>query len=250
MEIFAVNLHDTVGILGVIFYLGSYAALQLGLIQGQSYVYAVLNIIAASCVLFSLGQTFNLSSAIIQSSWILISLAGITRLVILNKRIRFSAEEQEFVDARLPALPKHLARDLLNRGQWVDGEAGTVLAREGEHIDELIFFARGAASVEIEGNMIGNIRTGSYIGELTAMSDEPASATIRVTQPSRYFCIGVTQLKQLISRNTVFRNVVADSFFDDTKLKLIAQNRQHPNLSGQSREDDLSSDKAATNNNC
>jgi hypothetical protein len=58
---------DGVGALGVVLYIGSYAAMQLGFVRGQSYIYAILNA-AAACVLMSLSDQFNLSAAAIQAT--------------------------------------------------------------------------------------------------------------------------------------------------------------------------------------
>lgn len=59
------SLFDWAGFVGLAAYLGSYAALQLGFLNGQGYPYALLNTLAAACVLLSLIEAFNLSSALI-----------------------------------------------------------------------------------------------------------------------------------------------------------------------------------------
>ena len=65
------------GVAGFFAYLGSFAALQFNLLDGNSTIYSVMNVIAASLVLMSLFDQFNLASALIQSSWILIGLSGL-----------------------------------------------------------------------------------------------------------------------------------------------------------------------------
>jgi predicted tellurium resistance membrane protein TerC len=79
---------NTAGLAGVVLYLGSYALLQSGILRGSSYTYAILNLCAASLVLLSLTVAFNLSSAIIQASWVVISVLGIARLIWINRRMR------------------------------------------------------------------------------------------------------------------------------------------------------------------
>jgi uncharacterized membrane protein YqjE len=76
------SIFQVVGLLGFLAYLGSFAALQMKLLDGNGVVYAALNILAASLVLVSLVEAFNLASALIQVSWICIGLCGlIWRLV-------------------------------------------------------------------------------------------------------------------------------------------------------------------------
>jgi len=74
------------GLLGVAVYVSIYAALQLGQIDGNSLRYTLLNGTAASLVLISLWQDFNLASALIQITWISISVVGICRIAIRQRR--------------------------------------------------------------------------------------------------------------------------------------------------------------------
>ena len=69
-----------IGIAGFIFYMLSYGLLQLGKISGQGYVYVLLNMAAASLVLISLVEQFNLASVLIQLAWIAISIIGLLRI--------------------------------------------------------------------------------------------------------------------------------------------------------------------------
>jgi hypothetical protein len=182
----SVSFADAVGIIGVGLYLVSYAALQLGVVRGQTYTYAALNAGAAGCVLFSLSETFNLSAALIQVCWIAISLIGIARLAIVYGRaaqIRFAERERRFLAAKLPTLSKPLARRLLGAGRWIDAGPGVVLAREGQPVLELVYLARGRAVVSHGGHAIGACLDDTYIGELTCLSGAPATATVTLDRP-------------------------------------------------------------------
>lgn len=65
------------GVLGFLFYVGAFAALQLQIIEGKSVTYTIANITAASLVMLSLIVDFNFASALIQGSWIMIGLVGL-----------------------------------------------------------------------------------------------------------------------------------------------------------------------------
>lgn len=222
------TMSDLVGVAGVLLYLGSYAALQLGFLHGQTYTYAGLNAAAAGCVLLSLASSFNLPSALIQISWIAISLAGILRLYVaglLAARVRFSDDERVFLDSKLPTLSRQEARRLLDAGYWIDGLPGTVLTQEGEPVGELIYLARGEAAVRLDGHVIGYCHDDMFIGELTCMSGGPATATVTIAAPSRYFCIGAASLRQLAPPGSALRHALEDSFASDTRQKLVMAGR-------------------------
>lgn len=77
--------HQIAGVFGTTVYIGSYFLVQVGWLKAPGYVYCFSNMVAASLVGISLLFEFNLASALIQISWILISIVGITKLVFFNK---------------------------------------------------------------------------------------------------------------------------------------------------------------------
>jgi CRP-like cAMP-binding protein len=213
-----------VGVLGACLYPGSYAALQLGFIRGQTYTYAILNACASGAVLISLVIHFNLSSAIVNASWVLISLLGIMRLFWIGRMSRrcvFTAEESRFISSKFPALSKHLARKFLGSGYWVDGEPGVVLTREGEPVVELVYLERGEAAVALNDQIIGFCFGDTYIGELTCMTGAPATATVSLAVKSRYFCISSESLRKLARSNSHLAQAIDHSFAGVTRKKLV-----------------------------
>ncbi|MEO9820209.1 MAG: hypothetical protein ABJ370_12145 [Paracoccaceae bacterium] len=80
---------QVIGIVGFLLYLASFSGVQLEVLDGNGITYAVLNVFAASFVGLSLLAEFNLASALIQASWVIIGLAGISRRVY--RRTRSSA---------------------------------------------------------------------------------------------------------------------------------------------------------------
>lgn len=69
--------HDMLGNLGVLLIIGSYFWLQIGRISGQSRTYSIVNASGAALVLVSLYFDFNLSAALVEFFWLIISLLGL-----------------------------------------------------------------------------------------------------------------------------------------------------------------------------
>lgn len=77
---FLVKTADIIGISGVILLLIAYFLLSTNRMSSQSLSYQLYNLIGALCILYSLLFTFNLSSVVIETCWIIISLIGIYRI--------------------------------------------------------------------------------------------------------------------------------------------------------------------------
>ncbi len=67
------------GLLGAGLYGGSYIALQLGRLDGNSIAFTLCNTLAAALVLMSLFDQFNASTLLIQLMWLSVGLIGLIR---------------------------------------------------------------------------------------------------------------------------------------------------------------------------
>ena len=76
---------DIVGFIGVSFVVGTYFLSQMGRMDVNRPLYPVLNGVGALMILFSLYFTFNAASFVIELFWLMISIAGLAR-ILLNRR--------------------------------------------------------------------------------------------------------------------------------------------------------------------
>lgn len=217
---------EPAGLLGVVIYIGAYAALQTGFIRGQSYTYSGLNAVAAALVLFSMLTDFNLSAAVIQIFWIAFSALGIARLFWIRHRLSFNEEELDFLARKFPGAPLPAVPRLFDRGVWVSGHAGDRLTIEGKPVSHLIYLSTGRAAVFLDGHRVGTCEEKSYIGEVTCLNGDPATATVELDGTARYFCIEVGELRRIFKRDAELRHFLQTSFASEVGGKLKSANEE------------------------
>ncbi|NKX43462.1 cyclic nucleotide-binding domain-containing protein [Roseicyclus persicicus] len=217
-------LFEIAGILGVILYLSAYGSLQLGFLRGHGYPYAFLNLGASSMMLVSLTQSFNPFAAVIESCWIAFSLIGIARLFILNRGLRLTPEEREFVAAKLRGIEPILARALVAAGRWEDAAPGTVLMAEGQAVPALVWLRDGQARVTVGGREVATLGPGNLVGEFGAPGGHPAIATVTLTAPARLFAVDSAALQALMRRKPGIRVALDAAIGAEARAKFIASN--------------------------
>jgi hypothetical protein len=74
-----ISLPDIAGLAGSGCILLGYGLLQAGRLGREHLSYSVLNALGAALILLSLVYSYNLPSVVIESAWLLISLAGMVR---------------------------------------------------------------------------------------------------------------------------------------------------------------------------
>lgn len=224
------SLSDVLGVLAVLVFLIAYSALLMGYIRGQSYGYALLNILSALLFILSMASDLRAGPGLIQALWIVISLAGVVRLYLIHGRVVFSSEEDAFLRSKLPRLPRYLARRLLDQGEWIDGVEGAELTQEGTPVEGLVYLERGEAKVRVRGHEVGTCRDDSFIGELTCLDQMPATASVSLTTPSRYFFISSEKLRIEARRASELLYALEDSFARDIRRKLVEANESRGTL--------------------
>lgn len=214
-----------VGLLGAAITVVAYLALQLGFLRGQGYYYASLNALGATLVLFSLTETFHLSSAIMQVVWISVSVIGITRYYILAHRSRLNPEEQAFVEATVPGLGRIEARRLLDLASWQDGEPGMKLAEHGERSRNIYYLMQGAASVRVDELTIAELDDHTFVGDMGLVTGDCATATVELTEPTRYLAFPIEPLNRLLQQDTEIRRHLKAALSGHIAGKLLQTSR-------------------------
>lgn len=224
--------HDIAGILGAVFYLGSYGALQLGFLSNRGYSYPALNLVASSLMLTSLMGSFNPWSATIETCWIALSIIGLLRYYFLTSGLRFTVDERRLLETKLPGLEPYLARRVFAAGTWDDAEAGTVLTEEGAPVPALAYLASGRASVVVGGREVADCAAGALVGELGVTSGSPAIATVKLTEPGRIFTVPSETLRRLMAKAPEIRIALDSGIGSEARTKLIAANARAAAMAG------------------
>ncbi len=85
------DIYTFIGLIGVAGYVAAYTMLQLGFLDGNSVSYSVANVVAASFVLVSLTQDFNLASAMIQVIWIAVGTIGLLLRIMQRRSMTYAS---------------------------------------------------------------------------------------------------------------------------------------------------------------
>lgn len=158
---------------------------------------------------------------------LILIVAGVqaSSVLVANKAARFTGEEEAMLSGPLTGLGRAQARRLLDQGLWMDGKAGDVLTREGEQAGQLFFLSAGSAEVHSQGHLVGRIGSGQLIGEATVLGDAPATATVTLAEPSRFWCAPGRTLNAYLAANPDARHALEHGFTISLRDKLEAMNR-------------------------
>ena len=92
-------------------------------------------------------------------------------------------------------------RRLLNLAHWENKPAGAVMANEDKMLPQLMLLYSGTVQVEKKGRIIAVLKSGDFVGEMSFVSVNVASATVTATEQTRLLCWDKNQLKKFLDND-------------------------------------------------
>ena len=188
-----------------------------------------LRILVALSALVGLARALIWTGDLVTAIWMGVLLAAclglIGRSLYERRKVAFTADENRMLGSLVAGLSQSRARHLIDQGMWLTGKAGDELTREGEPVQHLYFLADGEARVMSLGRQVGTCRAGDLVGELSVLSGEPASATVILNGPARFWCAPAEDLKPYVEAHDDIRRALEHGFATALKAKLRASNR-------------------------
>ncbi|WP_205481061.1 cyclic nucleotide-binding domain-containing protein [Sphingomonas arenae] len=145
--------------------------------------------------------------------------------LLAERSARFTPDEESMLSGPLKGIPRTQARLFFDQGEWIEGEPGDTLIREGERDRRLFYLASGGAEVTIQEELVGVCVPGQLIGEGAILSDDPGTATVRLTQPSRIWSASARALNSYLEAHDEVRHALEHSLTLSLREKLKAANR-------------------------
>ncbi len=118
------------------------------------------------------------------------------------------------------ATPAQLT-ELFAIGCWRDLVAGDVLAKEGSCPGQVAVLYDGEVQVLLDGRARGRIREWTFIGEISFLTGESASATVVATKSTRVLVWSTELLQQLLDKDQDLDRVFQNWLALDLTRKLI-----------------------------
>lgn len=139
----------------------------------------------------------------------------------------FEEDQRHFISSMPAGVERHSLKRLLELSTVRDVPVGTMLTTEGQAVSELIFVSKGVAVVERNGAAVAACEPGDYVGEMSFLTGNAASATTRAFKPMRVIVFAQGRLKAAIDSDAGIRRALESSLNLNLVGKLVRANDQH-----------------------
>lgn len=134
---------------------------------------------------------------------VFISVNVIWIAVILKERrsVSFSEEEKELYSTVFRTFSPVEFMKLLRIGEWKTCEKGEILIVEHQPAPQMMLIYNGEVEVLVKGKRIATLKDGAFIGEMSFLTGNLPTATVKSTKETRYIAWSKEELRKLLNRN-------------------------------------------------
>ena len=156
--------------------------------------------------------------------FIAINLFQLFWLVRDGASLKLPAKEAPLLREVLSGLDDSQIARLLKAAEWKDALPGETLTKQDAAVDSLYFLCSGRASVEVNGSFVTYLEKGSFIGEVAYLTNDLATATVVVDEPSRILSFSKKRMAKVTAADNQISGIIYQLLGRDLAMKMRRAN--------------------------
>lgn len=163
-------------------------------------------------------------SVLWETVFVIVNLVQLVLIWYYERHHRFSDDGRHFADSMPAGTERSAIKRLLDLSDLMRREPGEVLTREGEPVRQLMYLADGIVKIERGDRVIAICGPGDYVGELSFLSGNSATATATVVKPVRILTFDQARLSAAIESDAPLRRALKSALNRNLAGKLTRAN--------------------------
>lgn len=175
----------------------------------------VLTIVSAATWLLYLisGAHVLWLAAFWNAAFIVANLGRISMELKERFKVKLSDEELGLYTSTFANVSPVEFHKLLSIGKWMDLAPGAIITEQGNPVQNVTLVQRGTAAVHVNGNLVRHVAPPEFIGEVSFLTSDQASATVTASEPMRVFTWPHRELQSFLNKHLstrfAFRAIVS-----------------------------------------
>lgn len=158
------------------------------------------------------------------TAFVLINAGHSAWLLYERHLTRLSDDERRLADTAFRSLDPVVVRRLLRRGTARTFAETDCVVRQGVPLDHLFVIVEGEAAVLLGGRIVARLKVGDFIGEISFLSADMATAMVVATTALRCLAWPADDLRQRLERQPDLRTIIHAAIGRDLAAKTAAHN--------------------------
>jgi Cyclic nucleotide-binding domain len=165
-------------------------------------------------------------SVLWETVFVLVNVVQLILIWYYEYHHRFGEEQSHFVESMPAGVERRPIKRLLELADLKRFAPGDTLTITGQPVTDLSYIADGIVKIERGDRVLAILGPGDYVGELSFLSGDPATATAVVVKPTRVLAFDQKRLRASIDADDELRRTLESSLNRNLAGKLVRTNAQ------------------------
>ena len=123
-------------------------------------------------------------------------------VIIYEKRpVHMSPKHKELYETMFKGMTPVEFLKVTKIADWIHFKPGEVITQQGRPVPDLNLIYNGTVDVDVDKEKVAELKDGQFVGEMSFLTEKPATATCVVKHDSELLVWKQEQFKELLKRN-------------------------------------------------
>ena len=133
--------------------------------------------------------------------FVLVNIYHIAVILYEKRPINMDDKNQELYDTLFKEMSPVEYLKISKAAKWIKFKSGEVITTQKSPVKDLVLIYNGTIDVAVDGKKVADLRDGQFVGEMSFLTEKPATATCIVKHDSECLVWKQNEFKELLKRN-------------------------------------------------
>jgi signal-transduction protein with cAMP-binding, CBS, and nucleotidyltransferase domain len=133
--------------------------------------------------------------------FVLVNIYHIAVILYEKRPINMDDKNQELYDTLFKEMSPVEYLKISKAAKWIKFKSGEVITTQKSPVKDLVLIYNGTVDVAVDEKKVADLRDGQFVGEMSFLTEKPATATCIVKHDSECLVWKQNEFKELLKRN-------------------------------------------------
>ena len=158
--------------------------------------------------------------------FVLVNIYHIAVIIYEKRPVKMSPKEKELYETMFRGLSPVEFLKITKIAQWKKYKTPLPIITQGKPVKDLILIYNGLVDILVNDNKVAELKDGQFVGEMSFLTEKPATATCRVSHNTECLVWPQKDFKDLLKRNPSLYFTIQSLLSEQVSNNLVSSSQK------------------------
>ena len=158
--------------------------------------------------------------------FIIVNLYHISVIIYEKRPVHMSPKHKELYETMFNDMTPVEFLKITKIADWIYFKSGEIITQQNRPVPDLNLIYNGTVDVAVDGKKVAELKDGQFVGEMSFLTEKPATATCVVKHDTELLVWKQDQFKELLKRNPSLYFTIQSLLSAQVSSALVSSSRQ------------------------